>query len=348
MRRLIHLLTIVFFSAIILFSSCTKSVNMSVMKPAYITIPANIKSIAMVNRTKPINKASNIIEGVLTGELPGDDKNAVNQIFNGLNGILSQTNRYQVVNTDKLLVGSGSGGILPNPLSWQEIESICKEHNTDGVIAIETFDSDFIVTNGSVKKEKKDKEGNVIPYTEYWAKGVTTIKMGLRFYNPKTKSIVDQFQDSKTSTFRVTGNSIQHALSQLIAKSEAIKNVSFQTGQVYGRRIAPSWVRVSRTVFKKPKKHPSMAAGMRYADVGQWENAAAEWQKVVDQGDRKSKRNAAHNIAVVNEVLGDLQMAKNWADDAFVKYGNKKSRDYSRILQRRLREQQRLNEQLGK
>jgi len=79
--------------------------------------------------------------------------------------------------------------------------------------------------------------------------------------------------------------------------------------------------------------------GARMMEVNNWDEAIVYLSEAVNTGKRKTKGRAAHNLAVVYEILGDLETAKLWAQDAWAKYRNKGSKNYSFILGNRIKEQ---------
>ena len=137
------------------------------------------------------------------------------------------------------------------------------------------------------------------------------------------------------------------AVGALMNKNAAIQEASFAAGIVYGERITPSWIRIDRDYFRKSKGDPYMAEGARMMEVNDWDSAIEALETAVETGHPKTKGRAAHNLAVVYEILGNLDEAKRWASDAWGRYGNKKSRDYGYHLTRRINEQRVLEQQLG-
>lgn len=69
-------------------------------------------------------------------------------------------------------------------------------------------------------------------------------------------------------------------------------------------------------------------------------------ERALDMGDTESRGYAAHNLAVVYEILGDFEKAREWAEKAWAQYGNKESKDYAYQLNQRIRNQQRLQNQM--
>ncbi len=81
MKKTIYIL---FIAVAFIFSGCKSTTYLQIMRPAAVTVPQNIKAIALVNRTVPEKKGLNIIEGVLTGEGIGQDREGVQKAMDGL------------------------------------------------------------------------------------------------------------------------------------------------------------------------------------------------------------------------------------------------------------------------
>jgi hypothetical protein len=316
-----------------------------VLAPAAVNIPTYIQTVALIDRSLPENEKLNILEGILTGEGPKQDELATQFAIDGLNNILQNSSRYQVIRTQEKMKGSESGRNFSEPLTWNIIKELCLKYEVDAIVSLETYDSDFIITNGSRLVNKKI--GNkTIKVPEFYANGIAKINLGFRLYDPQELTVVDQFQYSHSMDWNVGGSSIQAAIEGLLNRNEALKEVSYNAGVIYGERISPAWYRVTREYFHKSKRDPDLAEGARMMEANDWERAIAALEKAEALGHRKTKGKAAHNLAVVYEILGDLNLAKEWASTAWGKYKNKKSRDYGYILTRRIQEQERLQQQL--
>lgn len=339
---------ILYLIGILFLTACgSTNVHMSVMKPAPITVPQHIQTITIVNRTAPKNKVLNTLEGVLTGEGIGEDKQGAEEALVGLNNILSQTQRFEVKRATERYVGSGAGGVLPDPLAWNIVEALCKKYNTNAIIALESYDSDFIVTNSEKDVEVKNPDGTTVMQHKFYAEGLASVKMGYRLYDPINKTITDQDMFTRNRTWNGVGNSATDAVAHLINKNQAIKAISADAGYQYGQRIAPMYTTVSRGMYKKAKGNNAVAQGARLAEVKDWSGAIDAWEKAIKQGDTKSKGRAAYNLAVANEVLGYLHESKNWAQKAYAEYGEKQSKNYVRILDQRIVESAKVAEQMG-
>jgi hypothetical protein len=339
---------------IVLFFCCNcsmRTVTMNAMRPAEITFPSYVNTLVLVDRTKFDNKNVNIIEGVLTGELPGEDKANLQESMNALQTTLLLSPRFQVKKAAEIYTGNSITSAFPDQLPWNLIENICKNYNAEAVVAFEVFDTDFIVTDGK-KKVKKQVTGEngvkkEIEVDEYFAKGVGNVTIGLRLYDPRAKTIVDQQLFTTTNTWSATGTSVADAVAHLIRKADATRSVSSSAGSNYAYKIAPMPIRISREFYPKSRKTPALTIGTRLADVNKWKEAADTWERGLGTARIKDAGRLCYNIAIAYEVMGDLQTAKQWVSKAYVNYGNKKARQYSSFLDYRIIENERVKEQMN-
>lgn len=318
-----------------------------VLKPAAISVDQHIKTIVIIDRTLAKSSAANILEGALTGEGIGTDTEGAQKALDGLTDIMNQSSRFEPRRTTIKLKSTTTGATFPPALGWNEISKICNANSADALLAIEIFDSDFIVTKGNKQVKKKDSEGREITVTEYYAEGVATIKIGFRLYDPSDKTLEDEKFFSSSKKWEAAGSSVADAALQLINRKNAVLNVSYNAGASYGRRITPSWTTVTRYYYKKAKKNMDVRTGARKAQVNDWEGAIAAWEKAVNSREIKVAGRAAYNLALAYEVLGDLATAKEWAERSYGDFKNKKGRDYAGVIDRRIWEENKLKEQLG-
>lgn len=303
------------------------TMNFNVIIPALIDVPDHIKVAAMIDRTRVEDEASNVIEGVLTGEMIGEDKLATQILMDGVHAMLQHAATVSLKRTTEVYPGgSPFSAAFPDPIPWEEIELLCKKYQADAIVAIEKFDSDFIIVPG--------------------VNQTATVKAGIRMYDPASKSIIDQYQYSHQESWSAGPLTLETALNGLISKNAAIKEASYEAGIEYGRRLSPSWYRISRKYYRKSKGDHVFAEGARMMEVNDWDAAREALFLAVENGKRKTKGKAAHNLAVVFEIEGNLEEAKAWAQEAWGRHKNKKSRDYLYDLNRRINEMARVDQQL--
>ena len=303
------------------------SMNFDVMLPAGVSFPAHIKSVAMIDRSVPEDNIGNRIEKGLTGELFGEDKLATQIVMDGIHSIMANSPTLDFIRTTETLTGgSAIVATFPDPIPWESIDKLCGQYGADAILAIEIFDSDFIMVPG---------HGQMV-----------NVKVGIRMYDPAGKTIIDQYNYTHQSPIRGAGKSIEAVIGSFLDKTAEIRGASYDAGVVYGRRISPSWYRVSRKYYKRSKGDDNLAMGARMMEVNDWGAAKSALQTAVDTGGRKTRGRAAHNLAVVYEIEGDLLEAKSWAQTAWGNYRNKKSRDYLYDLNHRINQNEILQQQL--
>ena len=175
------------FTSFILITACGPSriVSLNVTRPAEISLPADVQTILRVDRTKFKNQTMNVIEGILTGELPGDDRFAVQEAMNALKETLYNSPRFNVKVSPERLEGNSLSAVFPDPLTWEQVNLLCSKENAEILVALEVFDSDFTVWPGSRIKKKTVGEGTnkqEIEYTEFYAQGAGSVDFGISTY----------------------------------------------------------------------------------------------------------------------------------------------------------------------
>ncbi len=341
-------------ASILTLMSCagrTRTVTMDAMRPAEITFPSKVQNLLVVDRTEFDKKLWSVIEGALTGELPHEDLAGVQSLTAAFQNQINYSPRFKTIIYNNRLKGNSMTNAFPPHLSWSRINQICNRNNAQAIVAIEIFDTDFIITNGKRKTKKQIKEDGVtktIEVDEYYAEGVGNVTIGIRLYDNISRTIVDQQLFSDTHTWNSAAASKAQALAQLISKSDATRHLSSLVGRNYANRIAPMPIRITRSFRARSKKAPALERGSRHADVAEWREAIEVWERGISAAPTKEKGFLAHNIAIAYEVLGEMDAAMDWAQKAYVNYGNKDSRSYVNVLKRRIEDERLAEHQLKK
>lgn len=338
--------------AVALFSNCMKSASLTVLQPARFTVPEHISKLAVVDRSKPSNGWLNVLEGMVTGEAIGQDRRSREEAVAGLTEGLRNTPRFQVIRTGIEMTGAKAGVNLPQPLPWSEVENICRQHHADAVVTIESFDTDNNVSTARREsKSKNSKTGKETITVRYESDMRTSVRMGWRMYDPKSKIIIDEYITDDYTRSNGSGSTERAAVSNLPSQTSVTRRVAYMGGQHYGMRIAPTYVRVSRSYYGKAKGVKSeMKQAARFAAAGSWDKAAEQWKRIYEthQQDEKIAGRAAYNMAVAAEMRSNPVVALDWAKKSWEKYGNKKARNYIYTLENRLNDQRKTDEQMHK
>lgn len=323
--------------------SSSSWVNLTLMRPSELQLPETVRAIAMIDRTKQEDNKKNKTEQILTGEAYRPDEQGVFQLMDGFIRTSTGSGRYVTVRTAEKYTSDGTKTTFPAPLPWDSVASICKRNQTDAVLSVEIFDSDFIVAPTPARVETNNSGGLPIRI-QFKVTGVVVINLGVRLYDGVNQVILDEYQTTYRMNFDALGTSVQEAMNTLLNRVEATKQAGFEAGLAYGRRITPTYYKATRYFFNRPKK--TLGKGVRYSEVADWKSAIEAWMPVVEGGSRKKAGRAAFNIAVAQEVLGDLEKAKEWAARAHTEFREKEADDYYRVLKNRIVEDGIVEEQM--
>lgn len=349
MKSVFYIKSLQFFFVTLLIASCTSTVSLRVLKPAPIDIPNHIQKVGVVNRALPSNnnKVINVFEGVLSSEGVYADRDGSLEAILGFSQIMQGTPRFQ---TQQLpvsnLTGSGTGS-FPPPLDWPTLTRIATEYKMDGIVILEAFDSNAPVNYSTRERTVKVSETQTKKVIDHVATMTVTVTTGWRFYDVKNQRIVDEYRFNDAITYSGTGTNKTLALQNLIVKRDAVKKVGYKAGGVYGYRVAPQYVNVRRVLYTSGDAN--LKEGYQYSRQNNWEEAAAIWKTSAESNPKlKVAARACLNMAVANEVNGDIDLALVWAKKALNEYNYKAAQSYVNQLIRRKSELKRLDAQMEK
>ena len=369
----------IFLSLVVatIFSGCTSTISLPVLKPADVTLPPDIQKFTLVNRSRPDkkNQVWNVIEGALTGEGIFQDREGADMCLSGLMQVMQRTPRYTITQASIEYKGTGTEVFAP-PLPWEEVDLLCQQYNSEALIVLEAFDSDSRLTYDSKPVQVKfpcwdlNKNGikdasedanhdhvwdsrdcganisdQVVTATEFYTHAQVEIKTGWRIYFPKEKRIVDEFRFSDFMNFDGKGPTPEAATASLPNKRECVKKVGAHAGDRYGFRISPQWITVTRQFYTSGNDFMK-EAGRKARRINDWQGAMDIWKKEALNTKRKIAWHANYNMAVACEHEGNLDIALEWAKKAYEISGRGVAAQYINTLNMRIAEKKRADEQM--
>ncbi len=217
------------------------------------TIAPEIKTIGIIDRSNPTDKTKTIdtIDQLLT--LEGDELDSIGTLeaISGVTAELKENDRFNEV---KLLTGlkfkASCVGSLPSPLTWEQVEGICRENGTDALFALEMYDTDTHINYSTAKTQIKTPLGD-IPAIEHIASMEILVKTGWRIYSPADKAILDEYIVGETVVFTGRGINPAVAVGALMHRESAVKEVSNKAGHIYALRLIPYRLRATRDYYVK-------------------------------------------------------------------------------------------------
>ncbi len=335
---------LIIFLAVITFFSCkTSQMSLSVVEPAPISIPPNIKEVGIVNRSMPTdeNASVNKVDQVLSLEGMKLDKDGSAACMGSLAEELKMNERFEEVKMlDQVDLRNPLLGKMAAPVDWNTISTICEDNQVDALIMLELFDTNGDIHYDSHSKTIEGPLGVKIPALEHEATMTTTISTGWRIYDNVNKQILDE--SWKGDEIVSTGRGINPvaAASAIIDRKQAVIDVSQNVGKSYAWNMMPYRIRVSRDYFVKGTDNFKVA--QRRAQTGNWDGAAELWEKETHNSNSKVAGMACYNMAIISEINGDLEQAVEWAQRSYADYNIKEGLQYVRILKNRIAKREQL------
>jgi hypothetical protein len=332
-------------SLLVLLSGCKHHINLEVLQPADVTLPKHIDRIAVLDRSRPKNTGQGVmdtIEGIFTGEAPGADRQGARSAVFGVVDVLNESPRYTsvvpLVDRDRF-----PPDIFDKPLTRGQVKEICRQNGCDALVALDAFDSDSVVTFDTHVEKETDSNGRELTILMHDAVRDTNVVSSWRLYDARDGTVLDEMRDFRRGqSWSASARTQAAAAASLANIYETTQIVGATSGQVYGSRIAPLYIWVSRDYFGRG----DFKEARRYVQVADWDGAEQRWNELAKSSDPKIKGRALFNLALRYEVAGQLNRARKTAREAAVLLGTRHSRRYIDTLDWRIRERQRLNRQM--
>ena len=328
-------------SIILIGCSATNRLTMSVTQPAPVNISKDVKRVGILSRfNSGSSSILNEIDKIFSAEGKNLDIDASNKLIEGLSEELIQINRFDVLKiTDTTLVSDYTSN-FPSVLTWDEVDNLCAKHDVDAIYTLSFFDTDSKISYSTKQVLKKNVLGLEIPVLEHHATSNTLIKGGFKVYDPANRVILDVFPFSKSVTVSGKGINPVKALEAMQMRKEVILEASRVIGANYAYSIVPQRVRVARDYFVRGSNQ--FEIGKRKAQTGDWDGAAQHWERELSNSKSKIAGRACYNMAIINEINGDLNAAIEWASKSYTDYKNRDALRYLNILRYRIAQNERL------
>jgi len=311
--------------------------SLSVNVPAPVSLPPNIKSAAVVNRTRAAdeNRTIDAIHKAVSLESKTLQAEGAKATVYGLTDELKKNHRFTSVRSlDNLDLRSFGAGVFPNALPWDTVEKICRDSYTDVLFSLELFDAEATVGAGFgggpgamlatiTKAPALAAQVNVN----------TQVKTGWRIYDPASHTILDEYALSRDLNTRVRLIDPVGSGTAIASRKEAVKQAGIDAGQAYSSRILPYSIRVSRWYYVRGNGNFHIAK--RMAQTGNWDGAGKIWQQETNNPSRKAAGRACYNMAIISEINGDVDGALQWAQKAYEVYGLRLALNYVNVLRYR-------------
>jgi len=346
MKRLNYTL---FFSLVLLLTSCQTAMlftTVDVLRPAQVEFAPEVENLLIVNNTKVQPEDIGHTIRFFSGQAQDVSAQADSVSLFALSVLTEEIDNINFFAwTDLLLysVNTNTDFNTINPLSRATVVDLCRTFDADAILSL-----DHIVARSEIQEYFSADWGFTafldVRYESWWS----------IHYPNRPEVIALHFQDSLFWDSGLHRNRAQ-ALEMLPRRHDALIDGALFVGQNSLRRFLPFWERSDR-FFYNPNNR-LMKQAMDSVVVQNWEAALEIWGQVFEStGSNRLRAEAANNMAIASEILGDFGDALRYAEASFYIFNARLIRnnaalmrltDYIIELQQRQREILLLNRQLG-
>lgn len=329
--------------------SATNNLTMGATEPAPVSLRKEITRVGIINRSLPSegNEQIDKLDRILSAEGMQLDEKGAEAAVSALSDALWRSNKFEEIKILESDPDTRKGsGIFPATLPWETVDRLCRENGVDLIFSLAYYDTDTQVSFKMGSGQLPNEIGLKVSVPMHEATLNTQISNGWRTYDPKTRTIVDEFEYGDQFVSVGKGVNPLKAVEAVSRRNESVLQYSEDMGNAYGLRLYPINHRVTRDYFVRGTDNFVMAK--RRAQTGDWDGAAQLWEREVDHPKSKIAGRACYNMAIINEINGNLDAAMEWASRSYTDYGNKDALRYLDVLKYRAAQNKILQEQVSR
>jgi len=329
-------------------SSCSAMLftSIDILRPAKVTFPADITNVVLINNSVIQDpdyghtvKLLNQRERKISLRTDSLSIYCLAALAEGIAG----KEFFRSVILEPNSINNLSFTSAPSPPDREIIQAIATRNRAEGIISLNR-----ILVNDKQGEFYNEDANSFVSYLEAVYETQWSVHYPL-------KNQIYTFSVKDTVFWESEAYSRQKALQGLPDHKNALIDGALITGERNVNRFIPWWDKVDRYLFDSQSKR--MKAGMNAFYRKDWNSAIATWSSQLETGNNISlSGKLAHNIAVTNEIKGDIRQAKSFSDQALEFFMSSLMMPYDQLmmvlnyneeLAVRLREVDKVNSQLG-
>ena len=206
-------------------------------------------------------------------------------------------------------------------IPWKTMVSLCQQYEVDALFALAFHETDTEVSIKKAKIRQRDLVRDNYMVKGHELKLETLIENGWRIYDPFNKQILDEISINNQIVSMGEGEDPFLAFEDNKDRRDSILLAGKEAGIKFGSRLNPYEERIWRPYYSKGTSNLEKADSLARAE--EWKDAAKLWEKDLSHPSPKLRSRAYFNMAVVNELHGDLATAMDWATKSYDIYDSK-------------------------
>ena len=288
------------------------ALNIETPRPAKEEFPADIQSIALMNRSMDnqflLHREDSLQmhfyrNGYQLSEVVLDSL-AADTTIRALAELMFESGRYDVVVPLKRNIERNIAyNLIPDTLSPLLISQLCNQYNTDALMVMEQF-STKVMTDYSEDKFIDRYSGTT--YSFYASLDLKYDAL-FRIYKPGSKILNIQLSD--TIYWESADVNQLRLFSKLPSIKQAVINAGIKIALEVDGKISPFWESEKRGYYLFDLQNDS---GKQLLNENKTEEAKAFWMGKAQSTKKKIKSRAEFNLALANELEGNIDQAIEW------------------------------------
>ncbi len=327
---------------IALCSCSTSTFVVDVTKPPSIEIPADISRILITNRClkEEFRKPEEVVKGLIAGEGPVINQAGAKKAIESVIDDIRYSPGMEPVYTSDVPRVDTLNKKFPQSLDWSTVENLCRQYNSDALLSLEVFITNTFIDYGYYQRREAIDNVKIWSNTKIYNKSMDHIPLarlrveittGWRMYYPADKQIIVEELKKHTQEWEFEGKTKKDALRNLPSKMFAVENAGRLAGIDFSSRLYTIRTTVERVLFIKGNRDFKIAN--RYLKQRHWKSAATIWKKYTNDPDKKIASAALFNLAVINEMEGNIEEAFRLAKQAHEKNEVRIIKEYIMLLE---------------
>ena len=326
-RNILLLLVIFLGLTSCLITNDVRTIKVEIMKPGIFNIPADINSVAILNRDIFQSDTSTITYSYAMQDLKDTTikyHDLSNVCVDALSKYLSEEGNFQKVKN----FGDSLNFLLKDPRLAENRSELFEKTKSDVCIFL-----DYIHFDNSI-----------IYNYEYPFSIKASLLWMIAFKNDSAGYTYNQtdtllFDQSQYRNFRLKNQD----------SKQQYKNSAEYLGSFMGTKLIPSWLPVDRFYYKS--KNPDMKKAEKFALQNDWIKAAEIWNREAKNKNLNISAKACYNMALACEMEGKPDTGIEWLNKFFNSSKNVSDhkffyQQYINVLIARIREIEKLDDQL--
>lgn len=186
----------------------------------------------------------------------------------------------------------------------------------------------FVTQNSIFVSEDKSSIEEAVTVNAFWTIYDLKDKRLLRYFQKNDTIIWDNFYSPPISPYKL-----------LPKRLDAVLNASDMAGTGFAEYLSPHWIEVQRFYYRSG--HVELKKTDKMVKEGNWIEAAKIWKSETGNKNKSIAAKSMYNLALANEMQGDIDSALDWAVRSYHVFGEKNDlhaencRNYIQVLAKR-------------